>query len=210
MDEGLMNLIAKADAGDVDAMVMVGDCYNRGFHTNKDDVKAQSYYKMAADKGHVAAAFMVGLGYLFGTGVKKDKTNAIKYIQDAADKGFANAQHMMGMMYQSGEVGAFFKKQNAVKYFKMAAQQGHAEAQFELGKIYLLDWSHGNTRRFDDGLFWMVCAAMHTSIKSSETSTKAKKLIDDTMINRGYPTESIKRVIEKIRRNYPNYIVDPN
>lgn len=35
MDEGLKNLVTKAEQGDVDAMVMVGDCYNRGLHTEK-------------------------------------------------------------------------------------------------------------------------------------------------------------------------------
>lgn len=209
MDEGLKNLITKAEGGDVDAMVMVGDCYNRGFHTDKDDSKAQAYYKMAADYGHIGAAFMVGLGYLYGTGVKKNKTNAIKYIQTAADNGLANAQHVMGLMYQTGEAGAFFKNQNAIKYYKKAAIQGHAEAQYELGRIYLLEWSHGNTRRFDDGLFWMLCVALHSSQKSSEISTKAKNLINDTMIQRGYPVESIKQVIAQIRRNHPDYIEDP-
>lgn len=164
---------------------------------------------MAADKGHVAATFMVGLGYLFGTGVEKDKTNAIKYIQDAADKGFADAQHVMGLMYQTGEAGTFFRNQNAIKYYKKAAKQGHAEAQYELGRIYLLEWSHGNTHRFDDGLFWMLCASLHSSQKSLEISTKAKNLIDDTMIQRGYPVESIKQVIAQIKRNHPDYIDDP-
>ena len=50
MDEGLKNLVTKAEQGDVDAMVMVGDCYNRGLHTEKDDQEAHRYYKMAADK----------------------------------------------------------------------------------------------------------------------------------------------------------------
>ena len=35
MDEGLKNLITKAEGGDIEAMVMVGDCYSRGFHTDK-------------------------------------------------------------------------------------------------------------------------------------------------------------------------------
>lgn len=59
MDEGLKNLVTKAEQGDVDAMVMVGDCYNRGLHTEKDDQEAHRYYKMAADKGHVQANLMV-------------------------------------------------------------------------------------------------------------------------------------------------------
>ena len=35
MDEGLKNLVTKAEQGDVAAMVMVGDCYNKGLHTEK-------------------------------------------------------------------------------------------------------------------------------------------------------------------------------
>ena len=58
MDEGLKNLVTKAEQGDVDAMVMVGDCYNRGLHTEKDDQEAHRYYKMAADK--YRTSFMSG------------------------------------------------------------------------------------------------------------------------------------------------------
>lgn len=208
MDEGLKNLITKAEHGDIEAMVMVGDCYNRGFHTEKNDVKAQVYYKMAADNGHSKAAFMVAIGYLKGIGGVKNKVAGIKYLQNAADNGVVNAQYMMGMMYQAGEAGIFFKNQKAVKYYKKAAEQGHAEAQYELGRIYLLEWSRGNTRRFDDGLFWMICACLHESKESMETSVKARNLINDTMVQRGYPVEEIKRVAEEIRRKYPNYIED--
>lgn len=209
MDVGLKNLITKAEHGDVEAMVMVVDCYNRGFHTDKDDSKAQFYYKMAADNGHSAALFMVGLGYLNGTGVKKNMANAIKYIQAAADKGVANAQYMMGALYQAGEVGTFFKNRKATKYYKMAATQGHADAQYELGKIYLLEWGNGNTSRFDDGLFWMLCASLHTSEKSSKISAKARSIIDNNIVQRGYPVEAVKQVMERIKRNYPKYIIDP-
>ncbi|MCD8398933.1 MAG: sel1 repeat family protein [Lachnospiraceae bacterium] len=209
MDEGLKNLIAKAERGDVEAMVMVGDCYNRGFHTDKDDSMAQAYYKRAADYGHIGASFMVGLGYLYGTGVKKNKVAAAKYIQLAADNGLANAQYVMGLMYLSGDVGAFFKNQNAAKYYEKAAKQGHADAQYDLGEIYFTEWSKGNKHRFDDGLFWMLCAALHSSEKSLKTRNKARNFIDSAIIQRGYPVESIKEVIAQIRRNHPDYINDP-
>lgn len=209
MDKGLESLIKKAESGDVKAMIMVGDCYNRGFHTDKNDSKAQTYYQMAADNGHPAAMFMVGLGYLNGTGVKQNKTTAIKYIREAADKGVANAQYMMGALHHAGEAGTFFKNQKAIKYYKMAAEQGHADAQYELGKIYLLKWSHGSTGHFDKGLFWMLCASLHTSEKSAEISTKARNLIDRTMIQRGFPVEAAKKKIEQIKCEHPDYIIDP-
>lgn len=207
MDEGLMNLIAKADAGDVEAMVMVGDCYNRGFHTNKDDIKAQTYYKMAADKGHVAATFMVGLGYLFGTGVKKDKTNAIKYIQDAADKGFANAQYLLGTLYKSGEVGLFFKEQKAVQYLEKASKQGHAKAQLALGDMNITN----NRAQYslEKGLFWLACAYLHGNSAKEESQDAMNRL--NTLLKAGLPggKERIDKLIASIKRNYPSYITNP-
>ena len=89
MDEGLKNLVTKAEQGDVDAMVMVGDCYNRGLHTEKDDQEAHRYYKMAADKGHVQANLMVAIDLLNGIGTSKDKKAGTKYLQIAADGGAA-------------------------------------------------------------------------------------------------------------------------
>ena len=71
MDEGLKNLVIKAEQGDIDAMIMVGDCYNRGLHIEKNDKEAHKYYKMAADKGNVQASLMVAIDLLNGIGVKK-------------------------------------------------------------------------------------------------------------------------------------------
>ena len=55
MDENIQILIEQAARGDIDAMVMVGDCYNRGLYTEKNDQAAHKYYKMAADRGHLQA-----------------------------------------------------------------------------------------------------------------------------------------------------------
>ncbi|RHO58089.1 sel1 repeat family protein [Ruminococcaceae bacterium AM07-15] len=209
MDEGLKSLIAKAEQGDVKSMVMVGDCYNRGLYTNKDDSKAQVYYKMAADNGHPGAMFMVGLGYLNGIGVEQNMVTAVKYIQDAANKGVANAQYIAGSLYHAGKAGTFFKNRKAIKYYKMAAKQGHADAQYKLGKIYLLKWSHGSNRHFDKGLFWILCASLHTSKKSAEVSTKAKDYINRIISELGFPKEAVKWKIEQIKREHPGYIIDP-
>ncbi len=83
MDEGLKNLVTKAEQGDVDAMIMVGDCYNRGLHTEKDDQEAHRYYKMAADKGHVQANLMVAIDLLNGIGTKS-RTPSLSLISSMA------------------------------------------------------------------------------------------------------------------------------
>lgn len=209
MDEDLKELIVKADNGDVEAMVMVAGCYNSGLGTDKDEEKAHIYYRRAADRGNVVAAYLAGLGCYAGMGTKQDMNLAVKYIQMAADKGLADAQEMMGILYQNGLAGKFFKEQNAIKYYTMAAKQGHASAQYELGKIYLTEWTKGNKSRFDDGLFWLLCAALHDSEKSKEAMEKAENMIDNGILGRGYPVKAIQNLIERIRQQYPGYIVDP-
>ena len=67
-DEGLKKIMVKAEQGDLEAMVMVGDCFNRGLHTEKNDREAHRYYKMAADKGHIQANLMVAIDLLNGIG----------------------------------------------------------------------------------------------------------------------------------------------
>lgn len=207
MDEGLKNLIAKAEHGDVEAMVMVGDCYNRGFHAEQDDSKAHTYYKMAADKGHPEASFMVGLDYLIGSGVKKNKTAAAKYMQTAADKGVANAQYMLGSLYKTGEIGVFFKDQKAVQYYERAAKQGHAKAQVELGDTNIMN--HGAQYTLEKGIFWLVCAYLHGNDAKKESNEAMDRL--NVLLKQGLPggKERIEKVIASVKANYPQYIKNP-
>lgn len=203
MDEGLKNLIYKAEQGNVEAMCMVGDCYNRGFHAEKNDEQAYQWYKMAADKGSAAAEFLVGLDFLDGVGVEKDKQKAFKYIKSAADKGVVGAQHILAMMYQSGELGFWRKYQKAAFYFEKAAKQGNAEAQLNLGDLYMI--GKGVAASVENGLFWITCAYMHGE-KCPEVSKEALERLN-RLISLNFPggRKRIDSMIEKIKTQYPSY-----
>lgn len=207
MDEGLKNLITKAEQGDVEAMVMVGDCYNRGFHADKDDAMAHIYYKMAADKGHAKAAYIVSADYLNGLGVSKNKKMGIKYLQMSADKGLAEAQYYMGMVYQIGEAGLFFREQKEAFYFEKAAKQGHAKAQVELANMNIL--KEGPQYSLEKGIFWLVCAYLHGN-DAKEDSDNAKKGLN-SLLKSGLPggMKRVEEVIENVKKKYPSYIQNP-
>lgn len=207
MDQGFKNLVEKANSGNIDAMVMVADCYNRGLQTNQDDSKAQTYYKMAADKGHPAAAFMVSIGYLNGIGTRKSKSDAIKYMQFAADKGLANAQYLLGSLYKSGEIGLFFKEQKAVHYLEKASKQGHAKAQIALGDMNITN--NGAQYTLEKGLFWLTCAYLHGENAKEESQDAMNRL--NTLLQSGLPggKNRIDQIIESIKKNYPSYITNP-
>ena len=207
MDEGLKNLVTKAEQGDVDAMVMVGDCYNRGLHTEKDDQEAHRYYKMAADKGHVQANLMVAIDLLNGIGTSKDKKAGTKYLQIAADGGAAFGQYLLASMYKIGEIGLFGREQKAMKYFEMAAKQGDAKSQVELADMIMLAKKSKYT--LDDMVFWLVCAYLHGNQAEEESNAALQRI--NHLISNGMPGGKayVEKVLDNVKRNYQVYLKKP-
>ena len=207
MDEGLKNLVTKAEQGDVDAMVMVGDCYNRGLHTEKDDQEAHRYYKMAADKGHVQANLMVAIDLSNGIGTSKDKKAGTKYLQIAADGGAAFGQYLLASMYKIGEIGLFGREQKAMKYFEMAAKQGDAKSQVELADMIMLAKKSKYT--LDDMVFWLVCAYLHGNQAEEESNAALQRI--NHLISNGMPGGKayVEKVLDNVKRNYQVYLKKP-
>lgn len=207
MDEELKNLVTKAEQGDVDAMVMVGDCYNRGLHTEKDDQEAHRYYKMAADKGHVQANLMVAIDLLNGIGTSKDKKAGTKYLQIAADGGAAFGQYLLASMYKIGEIGLFGREQKTMKYFEMAAKQGDAKSQVELADMIMLAKKSKYT--LDDMVFWLVCAYLHGNQAEEESNAALQRI--NHLISNGMPGGKayVEKVLDNVKRNYQVYLKKP-
>ena len=207
MDEGLKNLVTKAEQGDVDAMVMVGDCYNRGLHTEKNDQEAHRYYKMAADKGHIQANLMVAIDLLNGIGTSKDKKAGTKYLQIAADGGAAFGQYLLASMYKIGEIGLFGREQKAMKYFEMAAKQGDAKSQVELADMIMLAKKSKYT--LDDMVFWLVCAYLHGNQAEEESNAALQRI--NHLISNGMPGGKayVEKVLDNVKRNYQVYLKKP-
>lgn len=208
MDAGLKSLITKAENGDVNAMVMVGDCFTRGINTQADDVQSHKYYKMAADKGHVKASAQVGIDFMNGIGVKADKKQGIKYMTYAADHGEAFAQFYLGFLYENGEIGMpkTLGVGRAIVYYEMAAKQGYAKAQLALAYLY-----NDNGYALDKQIFWFVCAYLHGMYQESmEESEKARQALNQ-ISGRGIfgKQDRINKTIERVKRDYPSYLREP-
>ena len=194
MDENIQILIEQAARGDIDAMVMVGDCYNRGLYTEKNDQAAHKYYKMAADRGHLQAKLMVAIEFLYGIGAPEYKKTAIKYLRTAADGGVAFAQYLLACMYKTGEINDFRKEKKAMEYFEMAARQGDAKSQIELADMIVL-----------------ACAYLHRLNKQADEESEAAFKRLNHFIKNGLPggNEYVEKVFEYVKNNYPKYIEDP-
>lgn len=207
MDDGLKNLVTKAEQGDVDAMVMVGDCYNRGLHTEKNDQEAHRYYKMAADKGHIQASLMVAIALLDGIGTSKDKKMGTKYLKIAADGGAAFGQYLLASMYKSGEIGFWGREQKAMKYFEMAAEQGDAASQVELADMIILAKKSKYTMNY--AVFLLVCAYLHGDQAEKESNIALQRI--NQLINNGIPggKARIEKMLDDVKRDYQGYLRNP-
>lgn len=207
MDEELKNLVLKAEQGDVDAMVMVGNCYNQGVYTEKNAQEAYKYYKMAADKGHIQANLMVAIELIDGIGTSKDRKKGVKYLQIAADSGAAFGQYLLASMYRIGEIGFWGREQKAMKYYEMAAKQGDAKSQIELANMIML--AKRSEYTLDDVVFWLVCAYLHGD--QAEEESKVALQILNRLIGNGMPGGKayVEKILDNVKRNYQGYLRRP-
>ncbi|EGB07602.1 hypothetical protein AURANDRAFT_6990, partial [Aureococcus anophagefferens] len=88
-----------AELGDVDAMVFLGELYERGSGVKLDKKKAMKLYRPAADRGHADAQTHVGI--LLDSEQKFEE--AFRYFALAADQGKTAAEILLGCYFRDGE-----------------------------------------------------------------------------------------------------------
>lgn len=131
-------LEAAAQAGDVAALVKLGDAYAKGRGVAQDDVRAAAAYRRAAEKGHAPAARALSGLYAHGYGVKQDQAQRLAWLKKAGEAGSAVAWRELGDLYQWGDsnkklsptVGA------ARAVYEQAAAGGDAAALGRLANLY--------------------------------------------------------------------------
>ena len=92
-EQGIMWIRRAADRGVVDAMLILGSCYEEGgFGLPKDGRQAAYWYGKAAEQGNADGQNSLGRCYIMGIGVEKDTVMAVEYYRKSAEQGYAIAQ----------------------------------------------------------------------------------------------------------------------
>jgi hypothetical protein len=97
-------LLAKANAGDAAAQVLVGESYAEGKGVAQDYVQAAGWFRKAAEKGD--ASGQMHLAALYRDGSKhfpRDMVQASVWYRKAAEQGDAGAQGILGVLYSMGQ-----------------------------------------------------------------------------------------------------------
>ncbi|CAI2164472.1 8382_t:CDS:2 [Funneliformis geosporum] len=106
----------------VDAQFQLAYCYNKGFGTRINKLKAFELYRISAGKG-------------YRMGVQKDETKAFELFKRSAEQECLNAQFELGFCYDEG-IGTEINKLKAFELYKMAADKENNTAQCNLGYFY--------------------------------------------------------------------------
>lgn len=87
-EETIANLSAKAEKGDVDAMVELGEMYCGAKSVEQDDQICGIWIRRAAEKGHKRAQYMLGRMYELGIGMREDPVQSYRWFTVSASQGY--------------------------------------------------------------------------------------------------------------------------
>lgn len=98
-------LLAKANSGNAEAQVQVGEAYADGKGVARDPQAAVDWYTKAAAQGSVPAELHLAVLYRDGAGktFPRNPEQAAAWYRKAADHGDAGAQGTLGMLYTVGQ-----------------------------------------------------------------------------------------------------------
>lgn len=123
----LQSLLSAADAGDVEAMNLLGVLYVLGVQVASDYSKALHWFQQAIDGGSVSAMHNLAQLYLFGIGVPRDYSNAFHWFQRSAAYGSVHGMYSAAVMAENG-LGTPRDIRVARAMYRDAAESGFAPA----------------------------------------------------------------------------------
>src|SRR4029078_1877544 len=118
----------------VEAINMVGRCYERGWGVPIDAATAVRYYRRAADQGYDWSQYNLGCQYLHGSGVPVDRVEALALFVRAARGGNEKAMNKLGRFREEGWHGRV-KLSSARRWYQRAAMRGCFRGQFHFARF---------------------------------------------------------------------------
>ncbi len=124
-----------AARGEPQANTLIGRIYSDGLGVQKDNRKADEYFKRASDMGDVQGTFALGMSYAQGRGVKKDFKTAGELFEKAALTGNAEANYNLGLLFLNGN-GKPLSPIRAYQHIRYAAEKGIPQAEYDLADLF--------------------------------------------------------------------------
>lgn len=125
--EVIEDIARLAEAGEPEAIFLMGTAYDEGLGRAIDYPTALTWYERAGQMGHVLAQHNAGNMHAAGRGTPPDAARAVDWWRRAADRGDAITQLRLGEAYEEGR-GVTPDLGEALAWYRKAAQAGNAAA----------------------------------------------------------------------------------
>ncbi|MDG2535528.1 tetratricopeptide repeat protein [Sphingomonas sp. HITSZ_GF] len=116
------------------ALNMLGRCYDLGWGTRIDKVRAAECFRVAAEAGLDWGMYNYGSALALGAGLTRDKAAALGWFQKAAAMGHAKSRNFLGSFYEDGELLARDMDAAAACYAQ-AAEGGDFRGMFNHARM---------------------------------------------------------------------------
>jgi TPR repeat protein len=137
-----------AASKNVEAINMLGRCYERGWGTPVDCEKAAACYREAAEQSHDWARYNLASLLLDGNGVERDVGLAFDLLTQAAAQDHVKSMTVIGHFHEHGwECPRDIPK--AMQWYRRGAEGGDFRGQYRYGKLL---FEQGQS---DDALPWL-------------------------------------------------------
>jgi TPR repeat protein len=115
------------------AQLMIGDFYQNGHGTKKDQTKRFEWYKKSAEQGNSLAINNLGYCYDKGLGVAQNIKKGFELYEQSALLGSSTGMYSVGICYEEGRGQALAKDVNNAKiWYTKALAQGNMRVQSHL------------------------------------------------------------------------------
>ena len=124
-----------AEAGNVDAMMLLADCYRNGWGTETDLAAAFDWFHKAAEQENTQGMVAVANCYLNGQGVESDPAQVFAWNMRAAELGDASGMVNVASCYEDG-FGVEPDAVQAYTWYARAAETGYDLGMYHLARCY--------------------------------------------------------------------------
>lgn len=146
MKDSILEIIAKAYDGDVDAQIELGDRYSDGDELDVNLEEAFFWYSKASKTDNPIALSRLGYCYFYGEDVDSDNDQAFLLFQKSHDQENDVGTYYVALCYLEG-YGVHKDLAKAEELFAILAEKKDEDAMYQLGCIYLSKESDQYSRK---------------------------------------------------------------
>jgi len=145
-EEKFKKALPKAKQGDTKSQYAIGEMFEKGRGTIKDNKKAFEWYSKAAKQNNKKAAYKVGRAYLEGKGVSRNYNKAHDWFRKSANQKYVRAEYYLGSLYENGQ-GVSKNYSEALNSYKRALAGGYERASEGIKRVAKAQKSAAQERR---------------------------------------------------------------